>query len=160
MTEPATIGAVILAAIIVAGILIMRGIQRAVYPLREEMFKRAATMLRRGDLPERDRCLIENLLDDALEFRSGWVVVAAAFEATKHAVRNQSTPPAPKLRSDDFDYVLVRYISSALAANPIALLMVLPMMGVVLIHDRFRVKPSMLATAHYVPSVALRTLHH
>lgn len=152
MSDSAIFGAIVLAGFIVVGIVARARLNRIAFRYREELFTRATELLNDPQITASDRAFLNWMMDRALKFSSGWIVLAALFSATSRAVHRA---PAPAAGNVHVRGVISRFVVSALAANPVALAIFIPMIFALALFERERVRRAVVTTANFVPSAAL-----
>lgn len=155
MGQQAFIGFATAAAVLVLCMLAYRALARAAFPIRVSLFTLSTDLLHEKGVSQSDRRQVQHCMDNALKFSAGWMVLRAGFLALRDTIkREDSTAPGTARRRDPrVAKVYVAFVVSALAANPIALLVFIPMVVTVMIIERERAKAAVADTAAYLPCV-------
>lgn len=157
------LGVALLGYVVVAAVLAL-----VVHPLRVHMVSVAEKMLAEGRWNAEERAKINQLLDTCMSFRVGLAMILAVVAVTAEDLlgRERAVPKARiRLVADPRFHVLLRlYFLSALAANPLATLVVVPLMIVSGVVEKLTggsinqvvEEPSLRAAASIPPASNLR----
>lgn len=142
MQNDALLGLVMLGIFVVGGMLLARLLLRAIYPLRVELFEMGSDLANDPSARPLDRRMAEFYMDTATCFEAGWLVLHAVVETVVQKFRRSDGHPASDAVQGDARRINmgVRYMLSALVANPFALVLVTPVFVTLLLLDRCRPK--------------------
>lgn len=83
---------------------------------RLRLAKRARQLLARPDLSEKDRDRVEHLLDTCMSFKVAFLIPIAAIAMVLEQVLGD---PDPEEGNPEVAHLVVRYLASVMAANPV-----------------------------------------
>jgi len=158
MDGSAFIGLLIVAALTIAGLLFSRAITtKWVHPLRVSLYTRVMDAAEDPATPAKYRKGLPHLLDNKQLFSLGWLVPWALWRALLRilAPARHPRPTEPAMvQIKGFEGIVVRFALSALAANPIAVVISVPLAIMVLVAGVVRhMRPKRVFAAEAGPRI-------
>lgn len=150
MDREAFIGLAVLAAVIILGLLAMRGLARFARGFRQTMYEEASDLLRQSKLTAAERAYLTYCMDNAFSFRAGLLPLRAVWLAIR-AKRRGEVPPVPR-SCEEVQRVGLHFMASVLCANPFALVAFAAMLGTLMALEHERAKPAIRQTASKMPA--------
>lgn len=160
MNDAAVTGMIVVVALIISGMIISRLVSRAVYPLREELFVLAATLLREKGTQSRERALLNAYMDRAMSFSAGWMAVRAALAVLRQRIEEGHSRPAEPPRCVRTRRASRLFLLSVLVANPIAGAIFVVVLGVGIALHREAPRQAVYQAAAKMPALSGAAFAH